>query len=475
MIGLLGGDPDAPATHGGDPTGAASSGFGLSGIGDGSGTGEGIGLGSVGTLGHSGTGTGQGFGSGHGRLGGSRAAPPKVRTSGASVSGRLPPEVIQRIVRQNFGRFRMCYEQALRRDPTLEGRVVVRFVIGRDGSVTNVSAGGDFPDPSVPNCVAKAFYGLTFPQPEGGIVSVSYPIVFSPGDAPASPAASASAATASVSAEPDASASASASRATEPDASASAAAVKSAGTNATDGRTAAPPAIADLGARPGEDELPIVVVADGLLLVDRDVAGSTRPVVDLSRVMKIDALYDLLKARRERYLEAHPAGRPGVCGLRLAPDTSLLVAKSVFQTIAYAGYPTILVQIADHPETMFALEAQLPGPPSGGESPAPAAVLHAHVLADAIELRWTRGADVVGESKWPLPVHGLALALCAEQRQLGSHKDPTDGARDELVVHAPNEARLESLLPLLTAAAECRRDGPGSAKMPAFFATFSIR
>jgi hypothetical protein len=86
------------------------------------------------------------------------------------VSGRLPPEVIQRIVRQNYGRFRMCYEQGLSRNPNLEGRVSVRFVIGRDGSVSNVSNGGsDIPDSQVVQCVIRAYYGLSFPQPEGGI------------------------------------------------------------------------------------------------------------------------------------------------------------------------------------------------------------------------------------------------------------------------------------------------------------------
>src|SRR5689334_9657332 len=49
--------------------------------------------------------------------------------------GRLPPEVIQRIVRQNFGSFRLCYENSLRNCPNLQGRVAVRFVIDSDGSV----------------------------------------------------------------------------------------------------------------------------------------------------------------------------------------------------------------------------------------------------------------------------------------------------------------------------------------------------
>jgi hypothetical protein len=209
MIGLLNagaaGDPNAPTAPWGrdtslgmdevsargnmwgDEIGDAfgAGGLGLSGIGEGGGgRGEGIGLGSIGTLGHgAGTGTGQGFGSGHGRLGGShKTRAPRVRMGATQVSGRLPPEVIQRIVRQNYGRFRMCFEQGLARNPNLEGRVAVRFVIGRDGSVSNVSNGGsDLPDSGVVSCVISAYYGLSFPQPEGGIVTVVYPIMFAPG------------------------------------------------------------------------------------------------------------------------------------------------------------------------------------------------------------------------------------------------------------------------------------------------------
>ena len=156
---------------------AGNGGLGLTGIGEsGGGSGLGIGLGPLGTLGHgSGLGDGQGFGNGPGGFGhsGGRMQPkhavqtPRMRPGSVTVGGHLPPEVIQRIVRQNFGRFRFCYENALRNNPSLQGRVAVRFVIGRDGAVS---------------CVVRAFYGLSFPQPdEGGIVTVVYPIMFTPG------------------------------------------------------------------------------------------------------------------------------------------------------------------------------------------------------------------------------------------------------------------------------------------------------
>ncbi len=177
----------------GDSTAEAQS-FGMIGLlatGEGGGgKGEGIGLGNIGTIGHgAGTGTGQGFGSGHGRLGGAHAtASPTLRQGATTVNGRLPAEVIQRIVRQNFGRFRLCYENGLRQNPNLQGRVSVKFVIDRSGAVDSAQDGGsDLPDRAVVSCVTRGFGNLSFPAPESGIVSVVYPIAFFPGDEQSSP------------------------------------------------------------------------------------------------------------------------------------------------------------------------------------------------------------------------------------------------------------------------------------------------
>ncbi|HVK65902.1 MAG TPA: AgmX/PglI C-terminal domain-containing protein [Polyangium sp.] len=120
--------------------------------------------------------------------------PPAIRLGATQVSGRLPPGEIQRIVRMNFGTVRACYEEGLKRNPNLEGRIGVRFVIGKDGRVTKAGAVSDpsaefaterseplLPDEKVVACVVGAFEKLVFPAPEGGIVTVVYPIQFSPG------------------------------------------------------------------------------------------------------------------------------------------------------------------------------------------------------------------------------------------------------------------------------------------------------
>ncbi len=105
---------------------------------------------------------------------------PRIREASVEVNGRVPREVIQRVVHQNFGRFRACYENGLRTNPGLQGRVVVKFVIDRTGAVAMTADGGsELADASVAQCVVRGFLNLSF-APPGGMVTVVYPVVLSP-------------------------------------------------------------------------------------------------------------------------------------------------------------------------------------------------------------------------------------------------------------------------------------------------------
>jgi hypothetical protein len=109
-----------------------------------------------------------------------------VHVTGApsGSDGRIPPRVIEAIVRDNFGRFQVCYDSRLRAHAELAGRVAVKFVIDGRGSVALASdAGSDLPDADVVSCIVRAFDTLTFPESTGGPVTVVYPLVFSPGSA----------------------------------------------------------------------------------------------------------------------------------------------------------------------------------------------------------------------------------------------------------------------------------------------------
>lgn len=108
------------------------------------------------------------------------AAP--LAPDGSAVSGRLAPELIQRVIRARFGELRACYEARLRSDPDATGRTSTRFVIGTDGFVQDAQTTieGALTE-EVGACITGVFRKLTFPAPSNGIVTVTYPIVFVPG------------------------------------------------------------------------------------------------------------------------------------------------------------------------------------------------------------------------------------------------------------------------------------------------------
>jgi hypothetical protein len=173
----------AGGLFGSDLEATGMGGLGPLGIGEGGGgRGDQIAMHGVGTCGGPNCG-GAGWGVGGFRKGPDHATKgPRLRMAGSTVvNGVLPADVIQRVVRQSFGRFRGCYEDGLRTNPGLEGRVTARFVISRDGSVGAVQSGGsDLPDAHVVACVLRTYSSLTFPSPGQGIVTVTYPLSFSP-------------------------------------------------------------------------------------------------------------------------------------------------------------------------------------------------------------------------------------------------------------------------------------------------------
>ena len=98
------------------------------------------------------------------------------------TTGRIPPREVQATVRSHYGIFRKCYEAGLARHPKLEGRVSVRFIIDRSGRVSLSELNeSTLRDAEVTTCVVDGFRKLRFPQPDGGVVTVVYPIMFSPG------------------------------------------------------------------------------------------------------------------------------------------------------------------------------------------------------------------------------------------------------------------------------------------------------
>ena len=105
-----------------------------------------------------------------------------IKEGTVEVTGPLPENVILRIVRANFGRFRACYQQGLKADPSLQGTVGVRFIINLQGEVESAkSTGGTLSDAKVVTCVVGVFLRLAYPEPEQKKVMVTYRLDFGPG------------------------------------------------------------------------------------------------------------------------------------------------------------------------------------------------------------------------------------------------------------------------------------------------------
>ena len=111
----------------------------------------------------------------------------EILEGGTEVRGSLSRDVIRSVVRAHLGEVRSCYEEGLRTDPNLAGRVTVSFVIGPTGAVQTASVGSSTlvsatdADELAGACIARAVRSWLFPTPEGGgIVSVNYPFVFEP-------------------------------------------------------------------------------------------------------------------------------------------------------------------------------------------------------------------------------------------------------------------------------------------------------
>ena len=107
---------------------------------------------------------------------------PAVTLGRAEVTGHLDSEIIRRVIRRHRRGMQACYERQLRSDPTIEGRLVVRFTITPDGDVAiAIITENDTSDSDLGDCVLAELRRMTFPESDTSI-EVTYPFLFQPED-----------------------------------------------------------------------------------------------------------------------------------------------------------------------------------------------------------------------------------------------------------------------------------------------------
>lgn len=97
--------------------------------------------------------------------------------------GNLDKSLIDEVIKRHLSQIRYCYQRELTRNPALGGKMVVKFTIAGDGSVSSAGTrSSSIGNAAVEQCVAGRFLRMTFPAPRGGgLAIVSYPFLFSPG------------------------------------------------------------------------------------------------------------------------------------------------------------------------------------------------------------------------------------------------------------------------------------------------------
>ena len=103
----------------------------------------------------------------------------KITGINAEVDGKMDQSKINAIIKSKQKALQDCYERELRKNPNLQGKIVVRFTIGEDGKVSDVRIESDsMGNPEVSDCILSRIRRWIFPKPDEGSVTVSVPFVF---------------------------------------------------------------------------------------------------------------------------------------------------------------------------------------------------------------------------------------------------------------------------------------------------------
>ncbi len=105
-----------------------------------------------------------------------------VATEAAEIdSSDIDQAKLGAFVRARMGLIKACYENALKRNPNLKGKVVIRFTILETGGVADVGASQNSLGASdVPTCIMNTMRSWRTQFRPSGPVTVEYPFLFTP-------------------------------------------------------------------------------------------------------------------------------------------------------------------------------------------------------------------------------------------------------------------------------------------------------
>jgi hypothetical protein len=128
-------------------------------------------------------------GEGDAKGGGGSDAKPAPATGTSQAEETRTMEVIQKIVKDHRPAVRECYDKARKDLPSLQGDMIIHFVLDPEGKVKLAELSQErstLKAPPVVDCALKVIKSIAFPPSSRGMEStVNYPFNFTPSGPPA--------------------------------------------------------------------------------------------------------------------------------------------------------------------------------------------------------------------------------------------------------------------------------------------------
>lgn len=108
-------------------------------------------------------------------------APAEPREPSEPETGKVDPSNVRAVFAQHQAAFQRCYERALKRDSSLQGKITLSVVIGSSGKVSKANVTGvTLQDSEMNRCMEGQVRAMNFAKPQGGAVRVNMPMSFQP-------------------------------------------------------------------------------------------------------------------------------------------------------------------------------------------------------------------------------------------------------------------------------------------------------
>lgn len=104
---------------------------------------------------------------------------PEAAAAPAQPAPGLSKAQVRAVVERHIGEIQWCFENQLKTEPNLSGRVVLEWIVEPSGDVASVVASeSSMPSDPAVTCMTRKATAWKFPEPSGGSATVSFPFVF---------------------------------------------------------------------------------------------------------------------------------------------------------------------------------------------------------------------------------------------------------------------------------------------------------